>query len=124
MDILVIAICAVIGGAEDFVAIAAFGRAKEEWLKERLALPHGIPAHDTFRRVLGMLDPEAFERCFRSWVAGLQAQVLGGKGAEGVALDGKTLRHRFDTATGQSAIPPSQNEAWEHPDAPTAMWLG
>jgi predicted transposase YbfD/YdcC len=104
LDILMIAICAVVGGAENFVEIAAFGKAKEAWFRERLALPHGIPSHDTFRRVLGLVDPEALERCFRGWIAAWQESGKGPKAGEGIALDGKTLRHSFDTATGQTAL--------------------
>src|SRR5215210_6144948 len=68
IDILVIAVCAVIGEAESFEDIALYGRCKHEWLKGFLELPNGIPSHDTFRRVLMLIDPEAFERSFLSWV--------------------------------------------------------
>src|ERR1700682_3926951 len=84
-DILVIAICATICGADDFVAIEAWGRAQEGWLKERLALPNGIPAHDTFDRVFRRLDPDAFSRCFIAWVQAARAATEG----EVVAIDGK-----------------------------------
>ncbi len=60
VDILVIALCAVLCGADGFTEMEAWGRAKETWLRERLALPHGIPSHDTFNRVFARLDPEAF----------------------------------------------------------------
>ena len=67
LDILVIALCAVICGADTFVDIARFGKAKEPWLKERLelSLPNGIPSHDTFGRVFAQLDPDAFSQCFQ-----------------------------------------------------------
>src|SRR4029453_8784850 len=68
LDILVIAVCAVLGEAESFEDIALYGRCKHAWLAQFLALPNGIPSHDTFRRVLMLIDPEAFERCFLDWV--------------------------------------------------------
>jgi hypothetical protein len=68
LDILVIAVCAVIGEAESFEDIALYGRCKRDWLQRFLELPGGIPSHDTFRRVLMLIDPERFERCFLDWV--------------------------------------------------------
>src|SRR5512135_894953 len=68
IDILVIAVCAVIAEAESFEDIALYGRCKQDWLKQFLALPNGIPSPDTFRRVLMLIDPDAFERCFLGWV--------------------------------------------------------
>lgn len=102
LDILVIALCAVISGAEGWEDMETFGRAKEGWLRERLglSLPHGIPSHDTFRRVLARLDPAAFGAAFRAWTETLRLQTQG----EILALDGKTLRHSFDTAAGQAPI--------------------
>jgi DDE_Tnp_1-associated len=66
LDILGIALCAVISGAESFVDMADYGVAKERWLRERLGLelPHGIPCHDTFQRVFSRLNPTVFEECF------------------------------------------------------------
>jgi predicted transposase YbfD/YdcC len=102
LDILVIAVCAVICGAEGWEDIEEFGRAKEPWLRERLglALPHGIPSHDTFRRVFARLDPTAFRRAFLAWATRLREKHPG----EVLALDGKTLRHSFDTETGQAPL--------------------
>jgi predicted transposase YbfD/YdcC len=100
LDILVIAICATVCGADDFVAIAAWGRAKEGWLRQRLALPNGIPAHDTFDRVFRRLDPQAFSGSFLAWVQAVRTATDG----EVIAFDGKTLRHSFDTASGKAAI--------------------
>ena len=68
LDILVIAVCAVIGEAESFEDIALYGRCKRDWLGRFLELPGAIPSHDTFRRVLMLIDPERFERCFLDWV--------------------------------------------------------
>lgn len=100
INILFIAVCAMLSGAKDFVAMEAFGKAKFEWLALRLDLSAGIPSHDTFGRVFALLDPHAFTQCFLRWVEAIRTQV----GAQGISLDGKTLRHSFDTATGQAAI--------------------
>jgi hypothetical protein len=67
IDVVIIAILAVICGADSWVEIAAFGREKEEWLKQFLELPNGIPSHDTFGRIFSLLDPDAFEHCFIAW---------------------------------------------------------
>lgn len=100
IDILVIAVCAVICGAEGWEDIEDYGHAQAEWFAEVLDLPHGIPSDDTFRRVLSQLDPEELTECFVSWTSAL-SDLSGG---EIVAIDGKTLRHSFDRATSQSAI--------------------
>lgn len=100
LTLLVIALCATICGADDFVAMEQWARAREGWLRERLALPNGIPSHDTLGRVFARLDTEAFTRCFLDWVAALR-QTLG---EEVVAIDGKTLRHSFDRAHQKAAI--------------------
>src|ERR1700761_7188569 len=67
-DILVIAVCAVICGADGWVEVEVFGQSKASWFATFLDLPHGIPSHDTFGRVFAKLEPEAFERCFVDWV--------------------------------------------------------
>ncbi len=100
LDIVTIALCAVICGADNWVEIERFGQTKEAWLRSFLALPHGIPSHDTFGRVFARLDPEAFERCFLEWV---QA-VVGAPGAQVVAVDGKTLRRSHDRGSGKAAL--------------------
>jgi len=100
IDVLMIAVTALLCGAENFVQMAQFGRAKESWLRTFLALPHGIPSHDTFRRVLMLLAPEKFSAVFLSWTQSVRQAV----GAEVVALDGKTVRRSFDAAKGRSAI--------------------
>lgn len=99
-DILAIAICAVICGADGWVQIETFGKCKLEWFKTFLALPHGIPSHDTFGRVFAMLKPQAFEQCFMNWVAALRKVSKG----QLVAIDGKTVRRSFDTASDKAAI--------------------
>src|SRR5919202_937052 len=89
VEIVTIALGAVLCGADDWVAIETFGRAKEAWLRTFLALPGGIPSHETFGRVFARLDPDEFRACFLACVQG----VSGAEVAEGVvALDGKTAR--------------------------------
>jgi predicted transposase YbfD/YdcC len=87
-DILVIAVCAVICGADSFEQIETFGRAKLDWLKTFLDLPNGVPSHDTFNRVLAALDRTAFAACFSRWAAGLCTAC----GLRPVAIDGKAVR--------------------------------
>jgi len=99
-DILVITLCAVICGADSWTEIELFGKAKVDWLRTFLELPHGIPSHDTFGRVFSRLDPDQLERCFVSWMQAL-VQATGGRA---VAIDGKSLRHSFDKAHGKAAI--------------------
>lgn len=99
-DILVIAVCAVLCGAESYPAMEDFGREREEWLRQFLELPEGIPSHDTFNRVFRLLDPVAFQSCFLRWMPGV-AEVTAG---EVVAIDGKALRRSFAKSTGQRAI--------------------
>ena len=102
IDVLVIAVCAVLGEAESFEDIALYGRCKQEWLQRFLALPNGIPSHDTFRRVLMLVDPEAFERCFLGWV---QAVFRSDKDVpRQIAIDGKTVRRSFDRKHGRSPL--------------------
>ena len=99
-ELLVIALCATLCGADGFTDIEDWGHAKEAWLRERLVLRHGIPSHDTFSRVFSRLDPEAFTACFLRWVDALREPTQ----SEIMALGGKTLRHSFDTAGGRGAI--------------------
>jgi len=100
LDMVTIAICAVICGADDWVAIESFGRAKESWFRRFLALPNGIPSHDTFGQVFAKLDPTEFQRCFLSWVTTISQVSVG----EVVAIDGKTLRRSHDKGAGKAAI--------------------
>jgi len=99
-DVLTIAICGVICGANDWVNIELFGQAKEEWLKTILELPNGIPSHDTFGRVFRALDPEQFEQGFLNWVMSIQEVTEG----EVIAIDGKKLRRSHDGLLGKDAI--------------------
>jgi predicted transposase YbfD/YdcC len=100
LDLLTIALCAVISGADEWVAMAEYGNAKREWLATFLALPNGIPSHDTFGRVFAALDPDQFERCFLAWV---QSTVALSDGTV-VAIDGKTARRAHDRGAGKAAI--------------------
>jgi len=99
-DIWVIALCAVLCGAESYPAIEDFGHEREEWLRQFLEFPEGIPSHDTFNRVLQLLDPEAFQAGFLRWLPAV-AEVTAG---EVVAIEGKVLRRSFAKGTGKQAI--------------------
>jgi predicted transposase YbfD/YdcC len=100
IDIVASALCAVICGADSWVEVAAFGHAKRARLGSLLALPHGIPSHDTFGRVFGALDPAQFEAGFRSWVATVDHLTGGAVGA----VDGKTMRRSHDHPKGRAAL--------------------
>lgn len=100
LDIVVIAICAVIAGADSWEDIAEFGQAKIAWFKKFLELPNGIPSHDTFNRVFARLDAQEFQDSFMSWMRAV-SEVIGG---EVIAIDGKVLRRSHDRGVGQSAI--------------------
>jgi predicted transposase YbfD/YdcC len=100
VDSLTIALCGVICGADGWSAIETFGREKERWLRTFLALPGGIPSHDTFGRVFARLDPEEFRRCFLTWVRA----VVGEPEPQVVAIDGKTVRRSYDRSSGKEAL--------------------
>lgn len=100
IDILVIAICAIVCGAEDWESVALFGEAKEGWFRRFLELPSGIPAHDTFWRVFRKLDSDQFEACFLRWVRSVSDLTEG----EVVAIDGKQARRSHDRSAGKAAI--------------------
>jgi predicted transposase YbfD/YdcC len=100
LDIITIAICGIICGADDWVAIEEFGRAKEAWFKTFLRLPYGKPSHDTFKDVFGRLDPEQFRMSFIRWVEAINALTFG----EVVPIDGKTVRRSHDKGQGKAAI--------------------
>ena len=100
-DILLIALCAMLCGAEGFVDFQDFGNARTRWLRSFLKLPNGIPSHDTFRRVFAMLDPKRFAGCFRNWTQGLRTAL----GAEIVTIDGKELRRSQVRSKGKCRLP-------------------
>src|SRR3954454_7605320 len=112
LDILVIAVCAVLGEAETFEDIALYGHCKEAWLRGFLALPNGIPSHDTFRRVFTLIDPDAFERSFLGWVRTVFRPD--GEAPRQVAIDGKTVRRSFDRKKGRSPLHLVSAYATEH----------
>ena len=93
-------ICAVIRGADPWVEMDAYGRAKEEWRTRFLPLPNGIPSHDTFARVLARLKPHELQRCFLNWIPAVSELTHG----EVVAIDGETLRRSFDQAAGKGVM--------------------
>jgi predicted transposase YbfD/YdcC len=100
MEIITIAICAVICGADSWVEIEEFGQAKEQWLRQFLILPNGIPSHDTFGRVFAWLDPQEFQSGFLSWIQAISTLTAG----QVVAIDGKRLRRSHDGRLGRAAI--------------------
>jgi predicted transposase YbfD/YdcC len=100
LDIIVIAICAVLCGADDWTEVELFGNAKLSWLRTFLELSNGIPSHDTFGRVFARLNPEQFQQCFLEWVQAV-SQVTGG---QVIAIDGKVLRGSCDRVLGKAGI--------------------
>lgn len=100
LDIVVIALCATLADADSWVDVARFGRAKEQWFRTFLALPNGIPSHDTFGRVLSRLDTAEFLACLQTWLKTWRGDLAG----KTVNIDGKTLRGSFDKASGKSAL--------------------
>lgn len=100
INIITIALCAIIAGAEGWSDVQMFGQQKKEWLSRFLDLKNGIPSHDTFGRVFARLDPEQFQQSFLSWV---QA-VFAVSGGQVIAVDGKELRRSHDKGLGKRAI--------------------
>jgi len=99
-NILFIVVSAVSRGADDFAAIAKFGRTKKDWFAKHLDLSAGIPSHDRFNATLAHIRPAEFEKCLLNWITSLQ-EISDG---QIVAIDGKTLRRSYDKASGKSAI--------------------
>jgi predicted transposase YbfD/YdcC len=109
-DVIVMAILAVVAGADGPLAIACWATAQQEWLKRHLRLPHGIPSRDTFGRVLQALKPAAFQHCFAAWLNSLQAktdeaaETSAEKPSRQIALDGKCLRRSHSRKHGLGAM--------------------
>ena len=100
IDIIVIAICTVICGAEGWVDVELFGKSKLPWLKTFLELPNGIPSHDTFGRVFSLMDAQQFQLAFYEWVLAVNDLVQG----QVINIDGKCLRGSDDKRLGKRAI--------------------
>jgi predicted transposase YbfD/YdcC len=100
INFVVIGVCAVLCGADDFVAMAEFGRSKKKFLEKFLDLSEGIPSHDRFNAIFATIKPAEFEKCLLSWITALHEITNG----QVIAIDGKTLRRSFDAASSKSAI--------------------
>lgn len=107
-DILSIAICAIVAGAEAWTDVERFAQAKRDWLARFLELPNGIPSHDTFGRVFAALDPEAFTTAFHQWTTHISEHTDG----QIIALDGKTLRGSVQRGPIKQALAPHLVSAW------------
>lgn len=100
VNIVVMALCAVVSGADDFVAIANWAKSKKDWLAKFLDMSQGVPSHDRFNAILGAIKPPEFEKCLLSWINALHEFTDG----QVVAIDGKTLRRSFDAASSKAPI--------------------
>ncbi len=88
IDVIIIAICGVVAGADTYEQIENFGKKRKRWLSKFLELPYGIPSHDTFDRIFERMNPQKFQNSFKKWIASVAKQTKG----QVVAIDGKTLR--------------------------------
>jgi len=109
VDVIVISVCGIIVGCEGPTAIERWAKAKQDWLKEVLTLPNGIPSHDCIRRILLALKPEAFQQCFETWIQTCLSSASGrpsdtNAGTSYIAIDGKTSRRSHDKASGLGAL--------------------
>ncbi len=95
LNIVVISVCAVICGADDFVAITTFAKKKRKWFETFLDLSNGIPSHDRFNAILAAIKPAEFEKCLLEWITALHAITNG----QIIPIDGKTLRGSYDKAS-------------------------
>ena len=100
IDVVVIAVCATICGADGFIDMEEFGHSREDWLRTFLELPHGIPSHDTIGRVFAALEPTEFAMCLGHWVTSVATTLA----RQVVGIDGKKLRRSFDKANAQAAL--------------------
>ncbi len=115
IDLVAIVILATLSGADNMVAVETYGKGKQEWLETFLELPHGIPSHDTFSRVLALIDPQQMQECFLSWVKHLSEKL----DLNVISIDGKTARGSYDREEGLKAL--HTVSAWE---ARTSSGLG
>jgi len=99
-DILILSLLAIICGADGFKEMEEFGKSKVDFLKTFLSFPNGIPSHDTIGRVFSIIDPEEFRECFVEWVKAICGDLVG----DIINIDGKALRHSYDTEAGKSMI--------------------
>ena len=106
LDMIVIALCATIAGADGWADVERFGKSKRAWFQRFPRLSHGIPSHDTFGRVFALLDTQEFLTCLHNWLRALHLTMKqkAQTGETAIAIDGKTLRRSFDTASGKSAL--------------------
>lgn len=100
IDVIIIAICGVVAGADTYEQIKDFGKKRKKWLSKFLELPHGIPSHDTFGRIFERLDPKEFQNSFKRWIESVTERTKG----QVVAIDGKTLRRFNDRSKDKKAI--------------------
>src|SRR5579872_3838438 len=100
VEIILVAVCAVLCGAESWSEVEEFGESKQAWLKQYLELPAGIPSHDTFSRVFRLLDATVFQERFMKWVE----RHFSIRRGQVIAVDGKTARGSRDSFRGQEAI--------------------
>ena len=100
LDIITLALCAVICGCDGWEQMEEFGHTKYDWFKTFLELPHGIPSHDTFARIFAAIDPTEFQESFINWIKAIQNVTKG----EVVAIDGKTLRRSHDRSSNKKPI--------------------
>lgn len=110
LDIIALTICGAIAGMKQWTEIEEYAKNNEDWLRSFLELPNGIPSHDTLGRVFARMDPDALGACLGNWIAGVSATL----NVQHVAIDGKTLRHSFDRATGKAAVHLVSAWATEH----------
>lgn len=99
-EMITIAICAIICGADSYTQFAEFGKSKQVWFRSFMQLPHGIPSHDTFGRIFSLINPVRFQDLFRQWVI----QAFPRAKQEVIAIDGKTLRRSHDRSNGKNPI--------------------
>jgi len=100
IDIVTLALCAIIAGADNWTEVVQFGQEKKSWFEQFLELKNGIPSHDTFGRFFAKLEPEQFQTCFLNWVQAVFTVTTG----QVVPIDGKKLRRSHDRSNEQEAI--------------------